>query len=596
MAVSLSTFLEDGFINNLSTFLEHASRESIKDFAAHTFKAGATIFEYRNTPEPSLVTSMLMAILQQNGRRFAPTLLQKRVRDDVCWKNADKPWRRLSYWLILRVSIARFLATELGGGVGRVEYKFMVAHLLSTFLSSMQAASMSVQQLDVLKKKICRRIVKLDADKEHTQDSSTATRLDYLFLHLEPYLRKSVNQASAMVNALWSKQKLLMKQSIPRLPRQASPEDLRIDLRVSRNFLQNVLTGFTRPRRRASDQNGSVNIAIAAKKHLNSFARRHFDLVDLEIESSHFCAEPTHSVMTGELFASAAELIDRHLHAVRALPGNVPEVKSEVILNIMEIWTKIDKAACNLYPLLKEYHPLFHHEMLDVLLISQHQDMKRLVDIQTYLEDRVAACEGSKISIFDDPHVRGCFGQRAYDEFPESTKMKSLHDEIEEWAKGERLVKEEDWKEKTEQYSTLSKRIDQSSCVYVVDEENPLGRGRHDPHCHRCRMVKQLGAIRIQVYEHPLPSDDVVAKAVIFELECPAVFALYRDTTWQILCQLAFPWQEESMKPKCLIRNYSQLRNFANRTVSSFSLASTTKSCKSDPTPIGHYTDKFAQS
>lgn len=581
MAVPYSTYLEDGFINNLTTFLEHACRESVKDFAAHAFKAGTQIFEYRNTAEPGLVTSMLMAILQENGRGIAPKPLQKMVRDDVCWKNADKPWRRLPYWLILRVSIARFLAIELGGEIGRADYKFYLVHVLGNFLATIQGPSTSVERLDYLKKKICRRLTKLEVDKDRSRDQNAADRLDYLFLRLEGRIKQIVSQASAFINASWSRQKLSMAKTIPQLPRMAAPEDLRLDLRVSGEYLTNILTGYSRPRRFDDGQFNPVSIAEAAKQHLSTFARFHFNMVDMETECQHFLAGlalPPQG--DDEMCTSVSQLISRHIRAVFSLPDYATEVKSGLILNIMELWVAMDQAACNRYPLLKEYHPMIYPETLDVLLIPHQRDMERLLNVQLHLQDRISTCGRSKISIFDDPNVRGGFSHRAYDEFPDSQKFKSLHESIEDWGQSQRQAKKNEWKEKMAEYSFLSKQVEQSSCVYVMDEDNPLGRGYHHPRCHRCKMLGDLDNMRIQVYEHPLPSDSVVARAVVFELACPATFALYRDTSWKIISSLSFPVHEESMKPKCFLRDYQQLQRFSNATTSSFSLASTTKSCK----------------
>lgn len=578
VAVPYSTFLEDGFISNLTIFLENACRESVKDFAAHAFKAGTQIFEYRNTAEPGLISSMLMAILQENGRRIAPKPLQKMVRDDVCWNNADKPWRRLPFWLILRVSIARFLAIKLGGEIGRADYKFCLVHLLSNFLSEIQGSATSVERLDFLKKKICRRLTKLEVDKERSQDEDVAVRIDYLFLRLESRIKGAVSQASAFINASWSQQKLFMAKTVPPLPRRAAPDDLRLDLRASGELLTSILTGYSRPRKFGDDRFNSVSIAEAAKRHLSSFAQLHFNLVDMETRCHDFLTASALSQQGDKICTSASQLISEHIRSVFFLPDFATDVKSGLILNIMELWVKMDQAACNLYPLLKEYHPMIYPEMLDVLLIPDQQDMERLLHVQLYLEDRISTCGRSKVSIFDDPNVRGCFGHRAYEEFPDSRNFKSLHESIESWAQTQRQAKKREWKEKMSEYSFLSKQVEQSSCVYIMDEDKPLVRGFHHPQCHRCRMLNDLDHMRIQVYEHPLPSDHVVAKAVIFELACPAIFALYRDTSWKIISKLSFPALEESMKPRCSIREYEQLQRFRNDTTSSFSLASTTKS------------------
>lgn len=82
---------DTAFIESLAAFIEQASIESTKKLSEYAIKAGAELWENRETPDPSLITSLLAAILEANGTRISPTLLQKRVRDEVLWSNAQTP-------------------------------------------------------------------------------------------------------------------------------------------------------------------------------------------------------------------------------------------------------------------------------------------------------------------------------------------------------------------------------------------------------------------------------------------------------------------------------------------------------------------------
>lgn len=581
-----STILDKGFIANLASFLESASRESIKDFSAHTLKAGATISENRNTPEPSLITSMLMALLEENGRRIAPTLLEKMVRDDVCWRDAGVPWRRLPYWLILRVAISRYLCIRLGGEIGRLEYKFFVAHLLGEFLRDGQGSSvhgaLSIESLDYLRKKISRRLVKLEVDRMRSQSSEASSRAEYLFLHLEHTMKQRVGHASTFIEDTWNDYKLKRTEKIPDLPLYASPNDLRLDLRVSYEHLQSILHGYSRPRRREIDHGNTINI-LQAKEHLNSFAQENHRMIEEEHRCLEFCNEPFGSTSheSSAIIDKASHSISSYMDSALRLYDHNPQLLSTMIITIMELWIRMDREACVLFPLLREYHPVFRPEMLDVLLTSHFREMQRVQEIQLYLQERIRACGPSSLDIFADP-VSGTFGHRFYEESSESSTLRSLHEEIETRAAETRLQKKEEWEELSLRYETLSKQIDRSTCVYLVDDDNPLSRGRHDDaHCSRCYMTRQLSKIWIKGYEHPLPSDQVIAKVVIFELSCPQSFATYRDSTWRIISKLALPPPEDHGQPKCTARNYDQLSDFANNSQMACTLASHTKPCKS---------------
>ncbi|KAF9773488.1 hypothetical protein IL306_008696, partial [Fusarium sp. DS 682] len=571
VAVPLATFRENGFVANLANFLDNASRESLTDFSAHALKAGTSMPEFRNTSEPALISSMLMAILQQNGRRLAPTLLQKMVRDDVLWKNAEKPWKRLPYWLVLRVAISRYLAQRVGGEIGRIEYKFLLAHLFSEFLTHVQRSGIRLDRLDFLKKKVCRRLVKLEVDNDRSRDLTE--RIEYLFAHLSPGFQMSISKANAYIEASWKQQKLAMTKTIPPLPKQATFEDMQLDLRASGATLNRIWQGFSKPVKFNLGRQNTTNLAEAAKLHLSSFALEHSRLIDKESAIRSFCDE--HSLIPRPKIEKATSLISSYLRQAPGAYENIPELKSTLILNVMDLWVVMDKAACAMYPLLSEFHPVFRPEMLDVLLLSTFDDMRRLQKIQVYIQARISACNGSTVSIFDDP-IRGSFGHRFYDASDMSDEMTALHESIEAWATTLRNTKEKEWKNKTEEYSRLSKNIDESTCVYMVDDDNPHLPPYHDPDCSRCYLKRQLKRIRIQAYEHPLPSDHFVAKAVVFELLCPQTLASYRDTTWAIMSNLALT-PEEGVDPKCWVRDYQQLHQFANNSSMSCSLASVTK-------------------
>jgi hypothetical protein len=161
-----------------------------------------------------------------------------------------------------------------------------------------------------------------------------------------------------------------------------------------------------------------------------------------------------------------------------------------------------------------------------------------------------------------------------------SEEMKELHESIETWATSVRTAKETEWRDKTEEYARLSKSVDESTCLYLVNDNDPFALPVHDDReCRRCFLKRKMNRMQIQAYEHPLPSDQFVAKAVIFELLCPQTLATYRDVTWTIMSHLALP-VEEGIEPKCWAREYQQLHQFSNNSFMSCSLASVTKPCK----------------
>ena len=102
------------FQENLAAFLEKASIEPLDEFAAKPRKAGIEVPESRDTVDPAIITHFLMTIIETIGNRVDTPLLRKRIKDDVCWRNSEQPWRRSPFWLLLRVCSAAALSSPRG--------------------------------------------------------------------------------------------------------------------------------------------------------------------------------------------------------------------------------------------------------------------------------------------------------------------------------------------------------------------------------------------------------------------------------------------------------------------------------------------------
>ncbi|OHW97449.1 hypothetical protein CSPAE12_03894 [Colletotrichum incanum] len=575
VAVPYTTFTQQDFQLSLANFIEQASLETVKDFAAYAFKAGATVFEYRNTGDPSIITSLLMAILEENGRRIAPQLLRKRVRDDVCWDHAKKPWRRLPYYLVLRVAIQRYLALALGHEQSRLEYKFFITVVLATFLDDSPSHCIAVERTHFLKKKICRRLVKLDLDKDCCQFKDAVARYHYMFSCLGPRFNEAIDRCSALLQRGLTQERLSLAKQISALPRKAPEQDRCLSLRLSHGYIKNVLQKFRAPTSKRYRELPGEGLAEAAKDHLSQYAQSYHKLVDKEMELVASAAESCSGV--------SRQIFDYANTAMPMYEEN-PEQKSLMLLTVMELWQKMDSIACDSFPLLMEYHPVFHPQMLDTLLLPQFSDMARLGSLQTLLSARVARAASDHRNIFEDPSP-GCFAERYYSESSDASDLPALHKDIVELANDMRDRKETEWKKKSREYDDLISRIDTSACVYIADEYNLHGRERHDPNCPRCLMMWTAQHMRISIFEELLPLDSATAKSVIFELACPTEFAIYRDTTWWILRYLATHFDDHGIQPRCLLRDYLQLKPFFCQSQRKVGLASTTK-----PFLTTHYT------
>ena len=582
IALPLREFTNSSFQDDLAVFLEQASTESIKRFAAHTNKAGSFAFESRDTVDPAIISQMLMTLLEVNGHRIFPPLLRKRVRDDVCWTDgAEKPWRRCAFWLVLRVGVQRHLCTLLGGEAGRVHYKFLICLVLARLLDK-TLNHLSPELLAFLKAKLCRRLVKLGVDMDRASPT-VRTVYEYMFTTLGSFFHNTSRNAIEHIEVAWTNFKKTIRRPILPLSRYADQQDLYLTLPNSELYLQQVLTEplyrYSGPRSSAPYRlPADYDVLAATTKHLRAFANRYFSLSELEteIECSDATAPASEISYEGRCMDLATRIVT-YLSAVAGAYDSNPEQKSIMLLTVMELWMSMDECATKLFGLLKGYNPGFLPEILDVLQLPCFQDMCRLQKIQAYLHNRHMACNGSHMTIFEDP-VRGCFAERYFTESEDSQRLQELYQRIETEANLARTIKEQEWQRLSVEYEGLVKAVAESACLYTTDDFQPLIQVHDNRHCRKCFLQRKARRIRIQVHEHPLPSSFVQAKIVVFELGCPRAFAAYRDATWRLLGTLALPQQMECVKPQLLLCDYPELKAYTNSTTCDFSLASTTKS------------------
>ncbi|OIW23013.1 hypothetical protein CONLIGDRAFT_719555 [Coniochaeta ligniaria NRRL 30616] len=582
VAVPYETYLDKDFLQSLCQFLEQASAESIKDFAAHTNKAGMTIVEDRDTRDPSLISSLLVAILDANGRRVTPDVLRKRVRDDVLWHNSAIPWRRLPFWLIMRVAIQRHLLRRLCTGEvdpdrARVEYKLFVCLLLAGLLDDVRNTT-TPDRLSHLKAKLCRRLAKLDIEME-TGSVEAFRSYKYYKAHLEKRLEQSVLDAGASLQLRWDRFQESSTRIILPLPRRPEPEALTLSFQAgSSEYLRHVLNRFraskfgTRPDR---PQQKSESEAPRSSDILEPY----FKLAKSESELQQDYTLLGEASLENQCLNISAN-IHRYLGNVGNLYDFSVEQKSMMILTVLELWMRLDLETCERYPLLREYHPSFSPEILDVLHLARWTDMTRLRRIQSYLRLRIEMSL-SPMTIFDSPR-EGCFAQRFFDEAPEASRLRELLDLIRARAAEDRQAKEEEWMEKSATFENLTRQIERSVCSYlpVIQPEGRryMGPQSHDPECRKCATTHQLRSMKIRIWEDPLPTDDLMAKVAVFELGGYPEFEDYRDMTWFITVKLGTENLEQSLPPKCSVRGYIQLKEFARSCEPSFRLVSTTKS------------------
>lgn len=579
VAIPYSEFAQASFQDSLASFLEQASTESIKRFAAHSTKAGSLAFESRETVDPSLITQMLMTLLEVNGHRIQPMIIRKRVRDEVYWTDgAENPWRRSPYWLIMRVALQRFLIILHGSLTGRAHYKFLSCVLLRNIIEEVPY-DIDPDLYGFLQAKLARRLAKLEVEKVQAPENIRAV-YDASFTALEAMLSKSLSKASERLGMTWNGFKQKIRRPIPLIPRRAWPIHTRLSLPNSEGYLRKVLSWHTYGGSEARSPTApqpptNFDIALATTGPFTVFANRFFSLARLEKATTthhglRLLTVTDHESRCVEL----ASRIDKYIAVVGDAYNSNNEEMSIMLLTVMELWMAMDISACALFSLLLDYSPGIPPESLDVLQLLFLEDMSRLKKVQEHLRERYARSTSSFRTVFDDP-ARGCFAERYFTESPDSARLQELQQTIEAAARSAWRRKEEQWRILSADFEQLQRTILHSKCTYITKDNY---RSQHDEHCQKCYLENRRDRMKIHVHEHPLPSDPVQVKAVVFELSCPEAFTAYRNTTWKILGILAKSKQSQSFPPRLKLFEYSELKAYVESKTEGICLASTAKS------------------
>jgi hypothetical protein len=592
--LSFESFQGPKFQHELASFFETASTESIKRFAARSNSGRSNTYESRDTVDPALIIQVLMPLLAANGSKVAVPLLQKRVRDDVSWSDgAEKPWRRSPLWLVLRVALQRHLMTTLGVQLGRCQYKLCIALTLARFMKDALTSIQSehLELLISLKAKVCRRLVKLENDKKSLR-ADIRTNHKLMFASLDSELRYELEYANNNIQGRWANFKTGTMRQIERLPRYAGAsrvagaDSMQLSLPNSLSYLQQTLRSAAL---RITTSTEYLNTALpldfdpddAITKPSKKAAQKLFTLSNREEKLQKLLHSPEKSPeVCGTQCMNFADQIEDYIALVDKTYEDSPESKSSMLLVIMELWMCMDRCATLLYPLLKEYNPMFLPSIFEHLRFSELKEMDRVRNLQNYLQERHDLCAPHAKTIFHDP-AKGCFGERYYYDESEHATFKDLHHKILKGAERKRMEKHREWCREMQNHRDLSNRVAAATCEETITHSQ--GQIHIRSRCTRCVLAEQLDKynVKIRVHEHPLPDDDFMARTVVFELACPAIFARYRKVTWRIISTFACPSPVPGATPMAFLEDYSELRGHVVDSApasSRLSLASITKS------------------
>ncbi|MCJ1447859.1 MAG: hypothetical protein MMC23_008371 [Stictis urceolatum] len=582
--IATSDFADPSLQKEIATFIEQASLESVKEFAATSVKAGAHVYENRDTVHPAIIGQLLMSILEANGQLHKILLTRKRIRDDACWTDgAEIPWRRSPVWLALRVAIQRTLCLSLGGPLGTIHYKIFVASVHAHICNRLALSdTISPDWIAFSRTKLARRLAKLQ------QQVNNLPVVDALagsgtFATYKPHFEECLALSNHTLNQQWEQIRSLCTKRVTPLPWRATANNTTLSLFNSRPVLMEIIEEeywghpavpirlVGRDRTRTFDSSWATHGSTASWDLTN-----YLELAQFEKDLQSLAQETILQDTFIDPAADSGNLLEKmriyHQAAMTAYGSN-PEQLSAMALLLFEIWQALDTIALRSFPMLAEYDPGFPKDLLWLLQATSSGDMQRLNHLEAYINIRRPDANASLPSIFGN--ISGdSFGARYFDQ---DLSMQQAMTEIVRMDNKAIADKKEELKTKTAEYEGLLRDFTMGTCLYFEDPFKP-GTRRHDQHnCRKCFSERQLERMRIRIHEAMLPADESQAKAVIFELLLPQTFASWRQATWHLL-RMCRPEPITKGSPKLFLYDYAGLKHFCGADASFISLASRTKS------------------
>ncbi|KAF9770212.1 hypothetical protein IL306_012268 [Fusarium sp. DS 682] len=576
-AILLSDFSNESFLENLTQFLEEASSKAFDTFSARASKGGQSIVEIRDCPSSALISEILMSLLEGIGNPVYPRRLRKRVRDDIVLDKSEIPWRRSPYWLVLRVTLGRILSTLLEDtheAMGRVYYKFVVCAVLANLLRDC-VGNLQPEMTLMLQAKLCRRLAKLESEKKAASGCLREV-YDNFFTTSSGYFGAIVADARARVASSWEEYKRGVVRRIPSLPFRASESDLLLDLPNSRPVLLRLLSQQTNStRRQVSVDLSSLNEGTVSQ--VNRLAGKYSALVE--------CGENMVDYTT--LFSSSSsertceELAMKIEHFIEAVGdaymGN-SLLMSRYLLQLFELWMRMDMEATTVCPLLLEFHPIFVPNSLDVLCLQTRQELERLSQVQQYIKSRISALDVDHETIFSDPRKPNSFPVRFVYSTQSGEGLVVLGEEVDSVSQSLRSKKQSELADLTRQYDELTQEMQGRKCTCTR-----LPDGKMDVHgCTKC--YKKRGRYKLKIYAHedllPPPKkgpNKAQRAALLLQLRMPSYLSAYRSAVWKLLILGAKVPLASKGAPHLLFKDLNLLQEFPSTQIS-LTMASRKKS------------------
>ncbi|KAG1751044.1 hypothetical protein EDB19DRAFT_1903894 [Suillus lakei] len=529
------------FPPELANFLSHMNHDVLDP--------AATV----STAHPRYITQLLTNILGTFGEPANIPRIRKRIGDDVSRYKAALPWRRSSLWLVIRVVLQTSLERT---SLGRNGYKAFMASLMTDLVSKALEKDMSSDLLYFMSTKISRRLVKLQAEDDFSAIVTYKATED---IKDRLKLRWKNVQAAQTDSPRWDFSKIDLTRDT-RLSLTESEKYIAAALHP--NHVQPTVPDFQphhRPRGTIDDFLGPdanffesayaedpflalFDFECAIERGIDGWVNHVMDLDAACIDAACLTIQARAKSYSACLTIMIQARTTSDSASAQPSYSENPENISIMLLTLFELWVALDKLAVKSIPLLKEYSPEIPVTIFNRLLLQKAAAIERLRVLQHYVAARTRNAR-SGFSTFSDGADIDAFAVRYYDQ---SEELQSRKQHIEDDARAERRKRVAELHDATNMYQRLTRELHDLTCDYT----DWRGWRVHDSNCCRCKKWEERGRLCVEVHEWPLPECAYDAAVVIFELNAPIAFKMWRSFTFLILHDICTPAKQQIQNEK----------------------------------------------
>ncbi|KAH0834181.1 hypothetical protein J3R83DRAFT_11490 [Lanmaoa asiatica] len=518
-----AVFNDAVFRSELANFLVRMNEDELDPDTGKLLTERSAI-DRRDTTDPRYITELLTGILRGAGRPAADVVrITKRIGDDVVVSSGSPiPWRRSSLWLLIRVVLQTTLEPS---PHGRDSYKAFMLFFLARLAKEAIRAELSNDLLHFMSAKISRRLRKLGA---------------FAPTWLSDAALETCRGVRRVLDDRWEQVQAAQRASPPHAFSELDlARDVQLSLLCSRDYLGNRLLGHDevpsfpflpdhRPR-------GTLEnfLSIDGAFFTEAFrAEPHITLYDVEQAVERGIDAWVDSVVNADAACVKLEVLTKKYSssAVKAYADN-PEQLSIMLLTTIELWVALDRIATRSIPLLADFSPEVPTHLLQKLLLRKAGHLHRLRHVYRYLSRRHSQFR-SGCSAFSSDVSEDAFAIRF---FNQSDHLQKLADRIEAAAEREVDKKVAELKKANNRHAKLKVELEGVQHTYTTRRD---GAKSHAVDCGKCLLEAKLHGMEMDVYEWPLPEDELHAAVVVFELECPVAFSMWRATTLHLLTDI----------------------------------------------------------